>query len=106
MDATPLTRTGTIVGTPQYISPEQAQGHTATPASDLYLLGVVAYASLAGRDPFADAGHETSTAMAHLQVEPPALPDHVNPNVPSMVLALAAKDHATRPDVPSAVSAT
>ena len=47
-----LTETGQVMGTPQYLSPEQAQGNTATPASDVYSLGVVAFECLAGRRPF------------------------------------------------------
>ena len=47
-----LTGTGEVMGTPQYLSPEQAQGHTVTPASDVYALGVVAFECLAGRRPF------------------------------------------------------
>ena len=47
-----LTETGQVMGTPQYLSPEQAQGGTATPASDVYSLGVVAFECLAGRRPF------------------------------------------------------
>ena len=46
-----LTETGQVMGTPQYLSPEQAQGGTATPASDVYSLGVVAFECLAGRRP-------------------------------------------------------
>jgi len=48
----PVTRTGLVMGTAQYISPEQATGHNAVPASDIYSLGVVAYECLAGRLPF------------------------------------------------------
>ena len=47
-----LTETGQVMGTPQYLSPEQAQGTAATPASDVYSLGVVAFECLAGRRPF------------------------------------------------------
>jgi serine/threonine-protein kinase len=104
MDATPLTRTGTIVGTPQYISPEQAQGRPATPASDLYSLGVVAYACLAGRAPFADSGNEISTAMAHIQHPPPPLPPHVPRNVAGFVMALLAKDPEDRPQSAATVA--
>ncbi len=48
----PLTRTGQVIGTPQYLSPEQAEGHLATPASDVYALGLVGYECLAGRPAF------------------------------------------------------
>jgi eukaryotic-like serine/threonine-protein kinase len=48
----PLTGTGQVIGTAQYLSPEQAQGGKASPASDVYALGAVAYECLAGRRPF------------------------------------------------------
>src|SRR3954447_22742077 len=51
-DAAPLTRTGMVVGTAQYLSPEQAQGMEVTAASDVYSLGVVAYECLTGARPF------------------------------------------------------
>ncbi|MDN5745737.1 MAG: serine/threonine protein kinase, partial [Nocardioidaceae bacterium] len=51
-DSVALTRTGSVMGTPQYLSPEQARGNPSTPASDVYSLGVVAYECLVGRRPF------------------------------------------------------
>src|SRR4051812_31725747 len=75
-DATPLTRTGLLVGTAAYVSPEQAGGRTVTPASDIYSLGVVAYECLAGRRPFV-ADSPMAVAMAHLNDTPPALPGEV-----------------------------
>ena len=50
-DQVPLTATGQVMGTVQYLSPEQASGHPASPSTDIYSLGIVAYEALAGRRP-------------------------------------------------------
>ena len=75
-DATPLTRTGMVVGTAQYLSPEQAQGMEVTSASDVYSLGVVAYECLTGARPF-DGASQVAIALAHINRPPPPLPSHV-----------------------------
>ena len=74
----------TIAGTPKYMAPEQARGLPATPATDLYSVGVVLYEMLAGRPPFA-AGTAVDLALRHLQEPPPPLPAHVPPALPSVV---------------------
>ncbi len=75
--AVPLTRTGMVVGTAQYVSPEQAQGKKVTAASDVYSLGVVGYEMLAGKRPFT-GDSSVSVALAHVSAEPPALPISVS----------------------------
>ncbi len=94
-DAVPLTQTGQIVGTPHYISPEQAEGRPATAASDIYALGVVLYECLAGRRPFA-ADTPVTTALAHLREPVPPLPDTVPDHLQAVVATALAKDPADR----------
>jgi eukaryotic-like serine/threonine-protein kinase len=65
-----LTATGQVLGTASYISPEQAVGEAATPASDRYALAVVAYELLTGGKPF-QAEHFAAQARAHVEDEPP-----------------------------------
>ena len=86
-----LTETGQVMGTPQYLSPEQAQGGTATPASDVYSLGVVAFECLAGRRPFV-AETAVATALMHLREPVPDLPDDVPAPLAAVVRRAMAKD--------------
>src|SRR5687767_10514692 len=94
-DAAPLTRTGMVVGTAQYLSPEQAQGLEVTAASDVYSLGVVAYECLSGERPF-DGASQVAIALAHINRPPPPLPAHVPPSVRLLVERALAKDPADR----------
>jgi tRNA A-37 threonylcarbamoyl transferase component Bud32 len=95
VDAVPLTQTGTLVGTAYYLSPEQAAGSSATPASDVYALGVVAYECLVGQRPF-PGDNPVTVAMAHLRTPPPELPPSVPAPVRALVLRCLAKDPAER----------
>src|ERR687892_876815 len=96
--ASEITATGSVLGTAQYLSPEQAQGLPVTAASDIYSVGVMLYETLTRRVPF-DA--ETPVAVALKQVsEQPRPPSEVNPKVPpaldAVVLRALAKDPANR----------
>lgn len=91
----PLTRTGTLIGTPAYLAPERLAGASATPASDLYSLGIVAWECLAGTAPF--SGLEIEVALAHRDLPLPPLPPGVPAEVAAMINELAAKDPAARP---------
>ncbi len=94
-DGLGLTGTGQVMGTPQYLSPEQARGATATPASDVYALGVVAFECLAGHRPF-DAESPVATALAHLNDPVPALPRSVPADLAAVVRRALSKDPAER----------
>ena len=95
-DSRPMTLTGTLTGTAQYISPEQASGSSATNASDIYSLGVVAYRCLAGDVPFSE-GNEITIAIAHMRDVPPDLPADVPAGVRALVMLMLAKDPEDRP---------
>ncbi|WBB82459.1 serine/threonine-protein kinase [Micromonospora sp. WMMD882] len=90
-----LTAAGSVLGTASYISPEQAAGAVATPASDVYALGVVAYQCLAGRRPF-EGDNPLEIAMRHVRDAPPPLPGDIPPPVRALVDRALAKDPAAR----------
>jgi beta-lactam-binding protein with PASTA domain len=96
--ASEMTMTGSIMGTAQYLSPEQAQGHAVSAPSDLYAVGVILYELLTGAVPF---DGDTAVAIAFKQVSAqPFAPSVANPAVPSVldeiVLRALAKDPAMR----------
>jgi beta-lactam-binding protein with PASTA domain/predicted Ser/Thr protein kinase len=96
--ASDMTETGSIMGTAQYLSPEQAQGHPVDARSDLYSIGVVLYELLTGRVPF-DGESPVTIALRHVS-EDPVPPSQLNPAVPpaldAVVLRAMAKDPAHR----------
>ena len=91
----PITQAGTLVGTPAYLAPERASGEPATPASDLYSLGIVAYECLTGTTPFHGTPLEVASASRHGSLPP--LPAAVPAPVAALVTDLTAKDPAARP---------
>ncbi len=96
IDAAPLTQTGQVLGTAQYLSPEQALGRSATASSDIYSLGVVGYEMLTGERPF-DSGTAVATALAHVNQAPPPLPVTIPTGLRDVIGAALAKDPADRP---------
>ncbi|MFC9295893.1 DNA translocase FtsK [Streptomyces sp. NPDC057011] len=96
---TTLTETGTVLGTPAYMSPEQAQASALDHRSDLYSLGCVLYALITGRPPFSAAGR-ISMLVKHV-TERPVPPSHLDPQLPAgwddLVLALLEKEQGARP---------
>lgn len=90
-----LTGTGQVLGTPAYLSPEQAQGDSATAASDVYGLGVVAYELLVGSRPF-QGETAVATAIAHIRQPVPALPRHVPAALAATVTRALAKEPGER----------
>ncbi|MBJ7520297.1 MAG: Stk1 family PASTA domain-containing Ser/Thr kinase [Solirubrobacteraceae bacterium] len=96
--ASDMTQTGSIMGTAQYLSPEQAQGHPTGPAADLYSIGVMLYELVTGRVPFEG---ESAVTIALKQVsEEPRPPSQLNPAVtPELedaILRALSKDPAHR----------
>jgi len=94
-----LTQTGTIVGSPAYMSPEQASGKTVDRRTDIYALGVILYEMLAGKPPFVGT-NATEVLMSHL-LQAPTMLREANPAVPEslerVVMQCLAKDPANRP---------
>jgi serine/threonine-protein kinase len=96
--ASEMTETGSIMGTAQYLSPEQAQGHAVTATSDLYSIGVMLYEMLAGRLPF-EGDSAVSVALKHLSEQPPpisSLRTGMHPALEAVVMAALAKDPSMR----------
>ncbi|WP_163568224.1 protein kinase domain-containing protein [Fodinicola feengrottensis] len=95
VESSHITSSGQVFGTAAYLPPEQAAGKRATPASDQYSLGVVAYLCLSGRRPFTDE-NPTRVALAHLRDKPPALPSDIPPAARALVTRAMAKEPGSR----------
>ena len=94
-DQVSLTATGQVMGTVQYLAPEQATGKPATPATDVYSLGVVAYEAISGKRPFTG---ETQMAIALAQINepPPPLDESIDQSVRELILDCLQKRPAER----------
>lgn len=91
-----LTAVGMVMGTAQYLPPEQATGNPATPAGDLYALGIIAYEALAGKRPFTGSS-QVDIAFAHVNQKVPPLPESVPAELRALVMQLLEKNPAHRP---------
>ncbi|WP_426989140.1 protein kinase domain-containing protein [Pseudarthrobacter sp. Y6] len=96
-DQVPLTQTGQVMGTAQYLAPEQATGQTATGASDIYALGVIGYECLTGHRPFSGES-QIAIALAQVNDAPPPLPETLPKPVRALLMSMLAKDPKNRPE--------
>ncbi|RZU31863.1 protein kinase domain-containing protein [Blastococcus saxobsidens] len=87
----PLTQAGQVIGTPQYMSPEQASGEKPRPASDVYALGLVGYEALTGSPAF-DGDNPVTIALKQVQQEPAPMSPDVPEDVRSLIDAALTKD--------------
>ncbi|MET1073754.1 MAG: protein kinase, partial [Umezawaea sp.] len=94
-DAAPVTRNGMVMGTAHYIAPEQALGHDAEPASDVYALAVCGYECLTGHRPFRSENAVT-VAMMHIRDIAPPLPPDVPTGPRALIEATLVKDPRQR----------
>ncbi|WP_375761630.1 serine/threonine-protein kinase [Corallococcus exercitus] len=100
----PLTADGSVIGTPEYMAPEQVRGQAVGPATDLYAVGLMAFQMLTGTRVF--QGEQLQVMFAHVEQQPPR-PSSKAPGIPpefdTLVLHLLAKDPAMRPTSAEAV---
>src|SRR5699024_8830413 len=93
-DQVPLTATGQVMGTAQYLAPEQATGQQATGVSDIYALGIIGYECLAGYRPFTGES-QIAIALAQVNDDPPELPDSIP--APGRALVMPTPPKSCRP---------
>jgi serine/threonine-protein kinase len=100
-----LTKTGQVIGTPQYLSPEQAEGRLATPASDVYALGLIGYECLTGHPAF-EGDNAVTIALKQVQQDPEPLPGALPAAVRNLIgRALVKNPRARIPDGAAFVAA-
>jgi eukaryotic-like serine/threonine-protein kinase len=95
-EASDITQAGSVMGTAQYLSPEQAQGKETTARSDIYSIGVILYEALTGRVPF-DGDQAVTVALKQVS-ETPRRPSAINPSVPPALDAVVMRALAKDPD--------
>ena len=95
-DQTTLTATGMVMGTAQYLAPELALGKPATPQSDLYAMGIIAFEAVVGKRPFT-AASAVDIAIAQVNEPVPPLPPTVSPDLAALILRLLEKNPRKRP---------
>lgn len=95
-DQVPLTQTGQVMGTAQYLAPEQATGQGATGSSDIYALGIIGYECLTGHRPFSGES-QIAIALAQVNDAPPPLPESLPTPVRALLMSMLAKDPSKRP---------
>ena len=99
----PMTDAGMVMGTAQYLPPEQAMGQPATGAGDIYALGIIAYEALAGRRPYTGTT-QVDIAFAHVTEPLPALPATVDDTLRALVESMLQKDPSDRPSSAAVVA--
>ena len=92
-----MTRTGEVLGTPYFMSPEQCNAEPADQRSDLYSLGAAYYTMLTGAAPYQDRGSAVQVMFAHCHADPPD-PRNLNPSVPEACAAVVARAMAKKPE--------
>ena len=92
----PMTASGMVMGTAQYLSPEQAIGRAATPQSDIYSLGIVAYEALVGNRPFTGPT-AVDIAVAHVNQQVPPMPTDIDKPLADLVMRMLHKEPEERP---------
>jgi len=96
-DQVSLTATGQVMGTVQYLAPEQATGKGSSPATDIYSLGIVAYEAISGTRPFGGSS-QMEIAMAQINDAPPQLPEGVDARIADLILQCLKKKPFERPN--------
>lgn len=95
-DQVPLTATGQVMGTAQYLAPEQATGQHATGSSDIYALGIIGYELLAGHRPFTGES-QIQIALAQVQDQPEPLPEALPAATRGLIMTMLEKEAGNRP---------
>ncbi|MEI8230963.1 MAG: serine/threonine-protein kinase [Actinomycetes bacterium] len=99
-----LTQTGQVMGTVQYLAPEQATGKPASASGDIYSLGIVAFEALSGKRPF-KGETQMAIAMAQINETPPPLPEHIDTKLQKLIMDCMAKKPDQRPSSALALAA-